>query len=318
MGGPDRRLVGPARLLSGSEGTLAVITEARLARSPCRAAAAGAVLFPGLEKAAQAVQEVLKHKPAACDLMDRRHLSLAREIDDRFETLIPEETEAALIVELDGDDAHGVRDRLRALTEEVWDTRRLAFGARRALDRNELELYWQLARKVRPNAYPTKRAIRPISFIDDAAVAPHRLTELLVRVQNVLKRQQITASLFSHAGQGQLQIYPFVDLTDPARRTFCAACRRDLRAGNRVGGTIGAGRASGLGRSGYLRRQYGRLYDVFRHVKQILDPDGILNPGKVVGADLETVGRSPTDGDSGRLPRERAEEQAFAISWNCS
>jgi FAD/FMN-containing dehydrogenase/Fe-S oxidoreductase len=283
-----------ARLVSGSEGTLAVITEARLATQAlpgCRGVVL--LLFPGLEKAAQAVLEVLKHKPAACDLMDRRHLSLAREIDDRFETLIPEETEAALLVELDGDDAHGVRDRLRALTEEVWDSRRLAFGARRALDGNELELYWQLARKVRPNAYPTKRAIRPISFIDDAAVAPHRLTELLVRVQNVLKRQQITASLFSHAGQGQLQIYPFVDLADPGapdvlRRLADAIYEQVFE----LGGTIGAGRASGLGRSGYLRRQYGRLYDVFRHVKQILDPDGILNPGKVVGAAPETVGRS--------------------------
>jgi Fe-S oxidoreductase len=102
----------------------------------------------------------------------------------------------------------------------------------------------------------------------------------------------VTASIHGHAGQGQLVIRPFLDLTDPSgpdtvRRLVDSLYKEVVGAG----GTIGAERASGLSRSGYLKGQYGRLYEVFRQVKELFDPDGILNPGKVVGAEREDVGR---------------------------
>ncbi len=94
-----------ARLLSGSEGTLAIITEATIATQPMPGRrGATLLLFDSLDKAARAVREILPWKPNACELMDRRHLSLAREAEVRFDLLIPADTEALLLVEQEAAD----------------------------------------------------------------------------------------------------------------------------------------------------------------------------------------------------------------------
>ena len=289
----DEKTLDLPKLIAGSEGTLAIITEARFATQALPGSRGVCLLmFSSLENAAQAALLVEEYGAVACELMDRRHLSLAREIEDRYEALVPENTEAALLVELDGDDRNEVGDRLRAMTDDIWDQRRLAFGARRAMGADDLEMFWSLAQKVRPTRYRMKGTVRPLPVIDDVAVAPEVLPSFLVRVQNVLKHQEVTASIVGHAAQGQLIIRPFLDLADSNRaervtRLADALYREVLDAG----GTIGAERASGLGRSAYLKGQYGRLYDVFRQIKEIFDPDGILNPGKVVGAGAEDVQR---------------------------
>lgn len=290
----DEATLNLAGLIAGSEGTLGIITEARLATQvlpACRGVAL--LMFPSLDSAARAALLVRHYQAVACELMDRRHLSLAREIDDRFESLIPENAEAALLVELDGEDRSEVGERLRALTDDIWDRRRLAFGARRGMGNDELETYWALANNVRPTWYRMKGAVRPLPVIDDVAVAPETLPEFLVRVQNVLKRHEVTASIVGHAAQGQLTIRPFLDLADSNGPSLVRRLAADLyKEVVDAGGTIGAERASGLSRSAFLQNQYGRLYDVFRQLKELFDPEAILNPGKVVGADPEDVRRN--------------------------
>src|SRR5947207_1584438 len=103
-----------AKLLAGSEGTLALITEATLATQPLLKHRAVALLFfDQLDKAARAALEVVPLGASACDLMDRRHLSLARETSHHFQPIIPAAAEAMLLIEVEGDDASEVHDRLR-------------------------------------------------------------------------------------------------------------------------------------------------------------------------------------------------------------
>ncbi len=283
----DEHSLSLAQLIAGSEGTLGVITEARLSVQALPASRGVCLLmFSSLDSAARAAFLTRMHGASACELMDRRHLGLAREIDDRFESLIPENTEAALLVELDGDDRHEVGERLRAMADDLWDQRRLAFGARRAMEQEEIETYWSLVQNVRPTRYRMKGTVRPLPVIDDVAVAPEALPDFLGRVQNILKRQEVTASITGHAAQGQLTIRPFLGLAESdgpqAAQRLADALYEEVFA---VGGTIGAERASGISRSPYLKGQFGRLYDVFRQLKEIFDPEGILNPQKVVGAE---------------------------------
>ena len=77
--------------------------------------------------------------------MDRRHLSLVRESEVRFDLLIPAEAEAALLVEFEGDEPQEMRDQMRGLIEGVQQQARLAFGSRQAFDQEETELFLQLA-----------------------------------------------------------------------------------------------------------------------------------------------------------------------------
>jgi FAD/FMN-containing dehydrogenase/Fe-S oxidoreductase len=299
-----------AALLVGSEGTLALFTEALLATDPLPAHRGVALfLFDSLDKAARTVLDMLAAAPTACELMDRRHLSLAREAEPRFDALIPAETEAVLLVEQEGEDPLEVRSRLQRLVSEVWQQKRLAFGARQAFEKDETDLFWQLVDQAQPALYRVKGLSRPVPVVEAMTVAPENLAEFLVRIQNVLKRQQVTASVFCHAGHGQLHVQPFLDLGDPDDvsriRRLADELYEEVFA---LKGTIGGEHACGLSRTAFVQRQSGPLFEVFREIKQIFDPLNILNPGKIVGDDPELTTRhvrpalpttSATVGDAG-------------------
>jgi len=275
-----------ARLITGSEGTLALITEMTLSTQPLpRHRGVVLLLFDRLENAAKAVQEILPFGPAACDLMDRRHLSLARETDARYDSLIPVTTEALLLVECQGDDAVEVRGKMRLIAERIRRRKRLAFDTRQSFGAEEIEVYWQLARNVVPTLYRLKGSTRALPFVEDMVVPPETLPTFLVEMQNVLKRRQVTATLFAHAGHGQLHLRPFLDLGDPQQIQTMEALASDLyELVFAVGGTISGEHGAGLSRTPFMRRQAGELYDVYREVKRLFDPEGVLNPGKIVDA----------------------------------
>lgn len=281
------------RLLAGSEGTLALITEATLSTvAPPRYRGIGVLFFESLERAALAVQEILEFKPCACDLLDRRHLSLARENYPEYALLLPAETEALLLVEQAGNDAASVRNLLTQTVDRVRRKKHLAFDARQAFDREEIDTYCKLAQRVVPTLHRLKGSTRPLPFVEDLAVPPTALLDFLVRMQNTLKRHQVTASLFGHVGHGQLHVRPFLDLTNAEDVRKMEDLAADLyREVFEVGGTISGEHGDGLSRTPFVRQQFGELYDVFCEVKQIFDPLGILNPGKIVGDEGRSLTR---------------------------
>jgi anaerobic glycerol-3-phosphate dehydrogenase C subunit len=316
-----------AGLITGSEGTLAVVTEMTLAVQPLpRHTGYLMLMFERMDNAARAVRDVVELEPVACDLMDRRHLGLAREVDPRYESLIPPEAEAILLVEVDGDDPTVVRDKLRRITEQVKNRKALAFEARQALSPENIELFSQLPREVTPLLHGMKGSTRPLPFVEDFAVPPEALSLALIEIQNVLKRNQVTASLFAHAGHGQLHVRPFLDLADPAHVALMDRLASELYdVVLAVGGTISGEHGDGLSRTPFMRRQYGDLCDVFREIKQIFDPQNILNPGKIVGDSLPTITHDlrslkaetpPADPNDGTAPEVERELISLQLTWS--
>ena len=121
-----------------------------------------------------------------------------------------------------------------------------------------MELYWRLAQKVVPTLYRMKGSTRPLPFIEDLAFRRRRCPTFWCEMQNVLKQHQVTASLFAHAGHGQLHIRPFLDLADPADVAKMAPLAADLYGEVLdVGGTISGEHADGLSRTPFIRQQYG-------------------------------------------------------------
>jgi len=273
-----------ARMLVGSEGTLGLITEATVALDPLpKYRGVALLLFDRLDWAAKGALEAAACGISACDLMDRRLLAMARESNPRFESLIPRECEALLLVELQDDSESDLRTRIAQLVNRIQRRKRLAFDARTTLDREERNLYWRLTRRVVPSLYKLKGSTRPLPFVEDIAVPPQTLPDVLVKIQNVLKSHQVTASLFAHAAHGQLHVRPFLDLANPDNVKKMQGLASDLYDEvMRVGGTISGEHGDGLSRTWYARRQHGPLYEVFREVKRIFDPQSIMNPGKVV------------------------------------
>ena len=273
-----------ARLLVGSEGTLALITEVTLGVDalPLHRSCA-LLLFESLDQAAHAALEIAALEPAACDLMDRRHLSLARETDIRYELLIPGEAEAVLLVEFHADSRDQLQHKLDELVELIQFNLGLAAASHIAEDEADFQLYWGLSQRFVPTLHRTQGSSRPTPCIEDIAVPVAALPVFLRHVQDTLKHLQVTASVFGHAAQGQLHIRPFLDMrSDDDIRTMESLAAEMYEKVWLLNGTISGEHGDGLSRTPFLARQYGPLVNVFRELKQIFDPHGILNPGKIV------------------------------------
>src|SRR5262245_1836547 len=273
-----------ARLLVGSEGTLALTMQATLRTVPIPKHRGVALLFfDKLESAATAATEAQSLGLAACDLIDRRILSLARDIDEHYARAIPRDAEAMLLIEQQADDERDVIDGLQQAVIRWQRRERLAFGFHMALSPEEFDSFRRLARRVSPTLYRVQGADRPTPFVEDIAVPPPGLPEFLVRLQNVLKSHEVTASFFAHAGHGQLHVRPFLNLADANDvRKMQSVADELYEEVWKVGGTISGEHGSGISRTWFLRKQLGPLYDVFREVKRIFDPHNVLNPGKVI------------------------------------
>ena len=275
------------RLLVGSEGTLALITEATLDTLPIpRHRGAALLCFDSLDKASRAVLDIAPLSPSACDLLDRRYLSLAVEADPSRAGLVPEDTEAVLVVEQQGNRQGEVRDRLREIIDKLQETHRLSFGAVRTFEQHEVRQVWDLAQRIQPPLVRLEGASRPVPVVEDMAVPPEQLPEFLVKVQNILKHHELTATLSCHALQGQLHLEPLLNLADPVHVSRMRAVADELyREVLDIEGTISGEHGCGLSRTTYVRQQYGPLYPLMEEIKQAFDPDNILNPGKVIGPD---------------------------------
>ena len=272
------------KLLVGSEGTLGLITEATVRTSPIPEHTGVLLLFfDRIDKATQASQLLANMDIAACDLMDRRLLVLARETDPRFVRSIPDDAEAMLLVEVEGESRNSVRQHLAQISESVQQTHHLAFASRMALEQAEIEQAWSITRNVIPTLYRLEGSTRAIPFIEDIALPPAQLPSVLPQIHLTLQKHETTASLFGHLGHGVIHIRPFLNVDNKGDVRKLHALANDIyEPVIAAGGTISGEHGSGLSRTWFMRKQFGPLYDVFAEVKRVFDPRHILNPGKVI------------------------------------
>lgn len=282
------------RLLVGSEGTLGLFTAATLHTSP-RPAHRGValILFGQLEPAVRCVPLIADQQPSACDLLDRRLLSLARETTPRFEEMISKSAEAALLIEQTGFTLQQVQDRLRMAVSAVRSIDPTAVVAVQTFDFDDVEFLWTLPYRVVPHLTRLKGPTRPLPIVEDISIPPQCLNDFLLEAQRVFQRHQVTASLYAHAASGQIHLRPFLAPPSPATGPFLETLARDLyEVAWSYGGSISGEHGDGLARSAFLRQQYGPLYQTFVQIKEIFDPQGILNPGKIVCDDLHLTVRN--------------------------
>jgi FAD/FMN-containing dehydrogenase/Fe-S oxidoreductase len=273
------------RLLVGSEGTLALFTEAVLRTVPLPGGRALLLLgFASLEAALQAVEKALPSGPAACELLDRRLLSLARGREpDSVAALIPPAVEAVLLVEFEADVPDAARDRADDLAQLLCQNERLAIQVVNAHEAAQINRIWSLRQMALPSLYNLKQGPQPLAFVEDVAVPVPALGEYLHRVQDIMQEAETTASFLVHAGAGQVHTRPFLDLQRPqdvSRLSGIAEKVHSLALG--LGGTVSTQHGTGLARTPWVAEQYGPLYPIFRQLKAIFDPRGIFNPGKIV------------------------------------
>jgi FAD/FMN-containing dehydrogenase/Fe-S oxidoreductase len=281
-----RTAVGLHQLLVGSEGTLAVVTEAELDLVP-RPAARGLLVpqFANFAAALDALAACLEFNPSAVELIDHFLLELTAGNLELRDTLkaIRGRPQALFLVEFQADDPALVADRVERLRRRLAEVAGVT-AAVAALDDAQREPLWNLRRAAMPLLYGMRGDRKPVTFVEDAAVAPERLPEFAQRFRALLHRHGTDGSFYGHASVGCLHIRPLLNLKDPtdvARMRRIAADVTDLVL--EFGGSLSGEHGDGLARSEWNEKMFGpAVYRAFAAVKQAFDPEGLLNPGRVV------------------------------------
>lgn len=285
---PGRGSFNLAHLIVGSEGTLAVTLEAKVRLIPLpRARAILVVQFDHLLDALAATPAILRHQPAAVELIDKFVLdsTLLNPEARRLRDFLQGDPAAVLLVEFYGESDTELPPRLDALESEL---RRDGTGTAfyRATDPARQARIWKLRKAALGLSMAEKGDAKAISFVEDTAVAPERLRDYIAEFLEVIRGRGTTAGVYAHASVGCLHVRPVINLkTEQGVEQFEAIAREVAELVLEYGGALSGEHGDGLVRSPFQEKMYGpTLYQAFRRVKQAFDPQGILNPGKIVDA----------------------------------
>jgi len=282
LGGKNRKDVAGYDLLSlfvGSEGTLAVVTQATLRLLPLPAHRRLLwASFAGENAALSAVSRLYAGgaEPSACEFLERRAAEVSAQ---SLGLALPADADAHLFVEVDGFEEDTVtRDAERA-GETLLDAG--ATEVRVALTEREQRDFWRLRRAV---GEAVKR-LGPYAE-EDCAVPRARLPELLAAVREIAARRRLTAICYGHAADGNIHVNVVQPPGERERwlREREEAVAEIFRAVVGLGGTITGEHGVGLTQRAYLRLRHSpEVLAAMKAVKALFDPEGILNPGKIFG-----------------------------------
>nr|MBA3269806.1 FAD-binding oxidoreductase [Acidobacteriota bacterium] len=283
---PDRPF-NLAKLIVGSEGTLGVVLEAKLALVPLpHAKAVLAIQFETLLEALDATPAIIAHTPSAVELMDRFILDHTRQsatLDRLRNTFIEGDPEALLCVEFYADRAEDLPARLDALEADLR-ARRFGYRYHRATEPAAQAAVWSLREAALGLSMAMKGDAKSLSFVEDTAVAPERLRDYIERFVAMIREHGSEAGVYAHASVGCLHVRPVVNLkTETGVRQFESIAQASADLVLEFGGALSGEHGDGLVRSPFMEQMFGPvLYDAFRQVKRTFDPDNIFNPGKIV------------------------------------
>jgi FAD/FMN-containing dehydrogenase/Fe-S oxidoreductase len=278
-----------ARLVIGSEGTLAYFTRIKLLLQPLPThKVLGICHFPSFRQAMASARHIVQLGPTAVELVDRSILDLAEPIP-AFRELLPRfvrgRPQALLLVEFAGDE---LAPQLAALgrLEELMGDLGLPDGVVRTSDPEAQSEIWDIRTAGLNIAMSMKGDGKPVSFIEDCAVPLADLADYTERLNAVFEQHGTTATWYAHASEGCLHVRPILNLKQEqgvrAMRQIAEAAFAMVRE---YKGSHSGEHGDGLVRSEFHAAMFGeRLVHAFEEVKDSFDPDGLLNPGKIVRA----------------------------------
>lgn len=265
------------QLLVGSEGTLAIFRQATVNLVPLpQHTVLGALAFDSVVAASEATPAILELGPSAVELLPRALIQLARAVPAyaRHLSFVQGDPAALLLVEFAGDSPDHLLERVKRLgpnvviagtpeeQDQIWAVRKVGLGLLMS----------------RPGD------TKPLPFIEDVAVPVDKLGEFVAGVERIMASFGTTGNFYAHASAGCLHIRPLVNLKTPGGVAAMRGITAEVvKLTLRLGGALSGEHGDGLARAEWLEEAFGpRLVDAFRQLKGAADPQGILNPGKVV------------------------------------
>ncbi len=305
----DRNIFDLSKIFVGSQGTLGIITKAKLGLIPVKKHSELLVMFlKDLKPLAEIVNTIKPYKPETFESFDDHTMSLAlRFFPDMVKKMkgniiklglqfLPElwmvltggMPKLILIAEFTGDSEAEVFDKLKKAEVEIVEK----FGVKTHITRNEEETqkYWTIRRESFNLLRQHSSGLHTAPFIDDIVVHPKDLPEFLPKLNEIFaKYPHLIYTIAGHAGDANFHIIPLMDLSKDDQRQIIPKLSDEVyNLVLQYKGSITAEHNDGIIRTPYLEKMYGsQIVGLFKKTKEILDPLNIFNPGKKVGGSKE-------------------------------
>lgn len=298
-----------AQLIIGSQGTFGLMVEAKTKLVPTTSHHHMMVIFLyDLKNLGTIIDTALALEPESFESYDDNTLKLALKFFPEFAQLLgakgfvdtgvkflPEFLLVAkrrklpkmvLQIEFTGDDEPAIDGKMAELESRL---RPLNETMKMAIDDDGLK-YWLIRRDSFRLLRQKVQGMHTAPFIDDFAVPPHALADILPKISKMFKKHPgMIYTIAGHVGDGNFHIIPLMKIEDPKnRKAIPELSKKVFQMVVDLGGTIDAEHNDGLIRTPYLEMQYGKkVVGLFAKTKEIFDPEGIFNPRKKVGGSLE-------------------------------
>ena len=281
-----------AKMVVGSEGTLAAVTAAKVRIMPRPKATAVLVThFEDMIAAVEATEAILPYEPSAIEMVDRKIVEGARAAKE-FHGRLPflqGEPDALVISEFYGDSEKEVADKVEklqaSLRRENW-----GYAYSPALTAPAQADVWKMRKAGLGILMGTRDARKPVAFVEDTAVDPARLPDFLRRFRQIIADHDTSAGYYGHSSVGCLHIRPGIDLKNQDGVDKMVDMMKEISdLVVEFGGCMSGEHGDGLARSWLNEKHFGpTLYKAFKDVKRAFDPDNRMNPGKVVDGPAPT------------------------------
>jgi glycolate oxidase len=266
-------------LFVGSEGTLGIITEVLLKVLPRpKARKTMLALYDSMEKAAETISAIIAAKIIPCTLEFLDKMTV-RCVEDYARIGLPTDVEAVVLMETDGHPAVVEEEAAQMMTLARANGAR---DVRAAADEQEGA---KLA-AARRNAFSALARVRPTTILEDVTVPRSELAAMVSVINEVAQRHRLLIGTFGHLGDGNLHPTFLTNERDHEEMHRVEAALEEIVDETlKRGGTVTGEHGIGLAKKGFLRRQLGEgSFELMRTVKKALDPQGLLNPGKMFDA----------------------------------
>ncbi len=268
------------KLMCGSEGTLAVITKIIIKLLPLpEAKKTMLILFDSIDGAAQAVSAIIRGKiiPTTLEFMDGRTIDCVRQATD---LQVPDDAQAVLIIEVDGD-REFLAKQVGKISEIIKPLG--VVETRVAETPEESEALWQIRRSVSASL----RKVNPDKFNEDICVPRSKVPEMIRKIDVIADRYDVPIVNFGHAGDGNIHVNVMIDSKIPGEQEKAdKAIKEVFREALALGGTMSGEHGVGIMKAPFISMELTKTaIDYMKTIKKALDPNNILNPGKIFPSD---------------------------------
>ncbi len=275
-----------SKIIAGSEGTLAFITEIKIELSdlPPKNKALVCVHFNKLEDSFKANLIALKYSPAAVEIMDKTILDLTKgnieQNKNRF--FIKEDPAALMFVEFVNEDTKKITDICKEMENEM---RKAGFGYHfEVVWGNDIKKVWNLRKAGLGVLSNMPGDARPVSLVEDTAVDVNVLPEYLAEFDGIMKKYNLTCVYHAHIGSGELHLRPVLNLKlKNDVELFHTVALEVAYLVKKFRGSLSGEHGDGRLRGEFLPLMFGdKVYGFFREIKNVFDPENIFNRGKII------------------------------------